>query len=145
MAIAKLSEQDYRDLANFRSALRQFLAFSEVAARRAGVTAQQYQALLAIRVSPKRAMPIKDLAEELLLLPNSAVQLVDRLAHAELVERRPSPTDGRSVLVTLTPKGTRLLDQLAVDHHAELIRQKPLLSESLARLRSLTKALTGRG
>lgn len=130
-------QADFANLASFRSALRRFLAFSEAATSAAGVGPLQYQALLAIRAQPAGALTIKALAEELLLLPNSAVQLVNRLVRAGLVAREPSPLDRRSVLVHLTPKGQHLVEALATAHHAELIAQKPLLAESLARLRRL--------
>ncbi len=41
-----LAISDYQTLAEFRYLLRQFLTFSESVARRAGLTAQQHQALL---------------------------------------------------------------------------------------------------
>ena len=126
--------QRYQGLAGFRMALRQFLAVSEVISRAAGVTAQQYQALLAIGCGPE-AMTMKDLAEQLLLQPHAAVQLVDRLAKAGLVERSPSPTDGRSVLLTLTAAGERLLELLAEQHLREMLKQEPHLSKSLRRIR----------
>ena len=47
-----MTDADYRGLAEFRRALRDFLAFSEKAAARAGLTPAQHQALLAIRGMP---------------------------------------------------------------------------------------------
>src|SRR3990167_8359646 len=88
-------------LAGFRFALRQFLSFSEAALSSAGVTSHQYQAMLAIRVSEAERMSIKELAAELLLRPNGAVQLVDRLVTLDMVGRSSSETDRRSVLVSL--------------------------------------------
>ena len=44
-----LGDRDYRALAEFRHALRRFLAFSEQAARDAGLTPSQHQLLLAVR------------------------------------------------------------------------------------------------
>jgi DNA-binding MarR family transcriptional regulator len=129
----------YEGLAGFRYALRRFLAFSEAATRAAGVTPQQYQALLVIKTHPEGAIMIRDLADQLLLQHNGAVQLIDRLVIAELVERRHSPTDGRSVLVAMTAKGTKLLEQLAANHLKELLRQEPLLAESLKRLRRMAR------
>lgn len=134
---SRLDEDAYRGLAGFRFALRRFLAFSEVAASSAGITSQQYQALLAVRVHPDQAMMIKDLAHQLLLQPNGAVQLVDRLVEAGLALRRPSPTDRRSVLVAMTADGVELLESLAADHLREMLKHEPLLAESLRRLRSL--------
>ena len=126
--------QRYQGLAGFRMALRQFLAASEVISRTEGVTAQQYQALLAIGCGPA-PMTMKDLAESLLLQPHAAVQMVNRLAKAGVVERSPSPTDGRSVLLTLTAAGETLLESLAEQHLREMIKQEPHLSKSLRRIR----------
>ena len=128
----------YEGLAGFRRALRLFLAFSEAATQAVGVTPQQYQALLVIKTHPDGGVMVKDLADQMLLQHHGAVQLVDRLAHAELIERRPSPTDGRSVLVSITEKGDTLLAQLAANHVKELLKHEPLLAESLKRLRQMS-------
>jgi DNA-binding MarR family transcriptional regulator len=128
----------YEGLAGFRYALRQFLAFSEAVTCTAGVTAQQYQALLVIKTGAGSAIMIRELAEQMLLQHNGAVQLVDRLAAANLVRREQSLADRRSVLVALTPKGSDLLEDLATRHLEELLKQEPLLAESLKRLRCIT-------
>lgn len=124
----------YLGLADFRHALRRFLAASERISRAGGVTAQQYQALLAIGCGPE-SLAMKDLAEQLLLKSHAAVQMVNRLAAQGLVERRPSPLDGRSVLLQLTAKGGGLLDRLAGEHLAEMLKQEPQLARSLKRLK----------
>jgi len=134
-----LSKEDFEELANFRLALRRFLSFSEKASRIAGVSTQQYQAMLVVKAHAAPAMAIKDLAEQMLLRPNGAVQLVDRLVQAGLAERLPSDADRRSVLVALTPEGESVTARLALDHYAELIRHKPLLAESLSYLRRMGK------
>lgn len=132
-----LDPEHYEGLAGFRFALRRFLAASEAISRRAGVTQQQYQVMLAIKTWPAEAMTMKDLAEQLLLTHHAAVQQVDRLAKAGLVERTPSPTDRRSVLVALTPAGMALVDALAGQHLEEMLRQEPLLARSLRQLRKM--------
>jgi DNA-binding MarR family transcriptional regulator len=133
-----LDPERLEGLAGFRYALRRFLAASETISRQAGVTPQQYQALLAVKVWSGDAMAIKELAEQLLLTHQAAVQLVDRLARAGLAEREPSREDRRSVLIRLTPKGEATLDELAARHLEEMLGQEPLLTESLKRLRKLT-------
>jgi DNA-binding MarR family transcriptional regulator len=131
----------YEDLAAFRLALRRFLAFSEAATGAAGVTAQQYQALLVVKTHPAGAIMIREFADQMLLQPHGAVQMVDRLVAGGLVQRSHSPTDGRSVLVSLTAKGATLLEHLASQHAEELLKQEPLLAESLKRLRQIGRAL----
>src|SRR2546422_10578170 len=49
-----VSKEVYETQAAFRYALRQFLRFSETAARGVGLTPQQYQGLLAIQGFPGR-------------------------------------------------------------------------------------------
>jgi DNA-binding MarR family transcriptional regulator len=128
----------YQNLAAFRLALRRFLAFSEATTGAAGVTAQQYQALLVVKTHPAGPIRIRDFAEQMLLQHNGAVQMIDRLAAGGLVERSHSPTDGRSVLVTLTAKGDSILERLAAEHVKGLLEQEPLLAESLRRLMSIS-------
>ena len=132
-----LDAEWYDALAGFRSSLRRFLAASETISKAAGVTQQQYQAMLAIAAWPDGAMSVKDLAEELLLTHHAAVQLMDRLAKAGLARRAPSSLDRRSVELTLTERGDALLEQLANEHLAEMLRREPALSSSLRRLRKL--------
>lgn len=129
----------YEGLASFRYALRQFLAFSDTASRAAGVTAQQYQALLVIKTHPRGTILVKDLADQMLLQHNGAVQLIDRLVNAQLVERKQSSTDARGVEISMTTKGTKLLARLAANHIRALLAQEPLLAEALKRLRSMTR------
>ncbi|MGD0636201.1 MAG: MarR family transcriptional regulator [Beijerinckiaceae bacterium] len=136
----ELDPSMYEGLAAFRLALRRFLAFSEAATGAEGVTAQQYQALLVIRTHPAGAIMIKEFSDQMLLQPHGAVQMIDRLVSAGLVERIHSPTDRRSVLVAMTAKGATLLERLASQHVAELLKHEPLLAESLKRLRQMGRA-----
>jgi DNA-binding MarR family transcriptional regulator len=129
-----LDPDSFQSLAGFRLALRRFLAASEAISRAAGITQQQYQALLAVKAGPG-AMTIGDLAGQLLLTHHAAVQLVDRMARAGLAERAPSRTDRRSVHVRLTAAGDALVGQLAEAHAQEALRQEPQLTRSLRRLR----------
>ena len=134
---APLDQGEYQQLASFRYALRSFLRFSEAAAEEVGLTAQHYQALLAICATPGGRVTINDLAQQLLIRHNSAVGLVDRLNHQGLVAREPSPEDGRKVYLRLTAKGDRVLEKLAGVHREELQRIGP-------QLESLLHEITGR-
>jgi DNA-binding MarR family transcriptional regulator len=132
-----LDPERLQGLAGFRSALRRFLAASEVISKAAGVTQQQYQALLAIRAWTDDAMTMKDLADQLLLTHHAAVQLVNRITKAGLARRAPSSSDRRAVRLELTAGGRALVDQLAESHLEEMLRQEPLLAQSLRRLKRM--------
>jgi DNA-binding MarR family transcriptional regulator len=128
----KMDEKDYVALASFRRSLRSFLAFSEQAARAAGLTPQQHQAILAIRgFSARRGMTVGDLAAHLLLKHHTAVGLVDRLVRARLVVRKLDPRDRRRVLLKLAPQATRALEILSAQHLIEMRRNAPELIKLL--------------
>jgi DNA-binding MarR family transcriptional regulator len=129
-----LQKNDYETLAEFRFALRKFLGFSEEAARRHGVSPQQYQALLAIEGHPGRNwVTVGELAERMCIAHQSAVGLVDRLEAMKLARRAASRADRRRVQVSLTAKGRRLLAKLYEVHRNELRASGPQLASLLQR------------
>ncbi|WP_431324846.1 MarR family winged helix-turn-helix transcriptional regulator [Rhizobium sp. YTU87027] len=136
---AALNDQVYDGLAGFRLAMRRFLAFSEAALAEAGVTSQQYQAMLVVRTMPGRQVRIRDLADQMLMPHNGAVQLIDRMCAGELAMRIPAEDDKRSVLIGLTSKGNDVLESLAKVHVKGMLVNEPLLAESLSRLRQVTE------
>lgn len=118
---------DYRRLAAFRHALRRFLAFSEAAARSAGITPQQHQALLAIKAAPSAAgVTVGYLAGQLLLQPHSAAELADRMVNCGLLVREEAPDDRRRVVLSLTSSAENALHALSAAHIREL-RSIPVL------------------
>ncbi|WP_437353321.1 MarR family winged helix-turn-helix transcriptional regulator [Neorhizobium petrolearium] len=70
---------------------------------------------------------VKDLAAQMLMQQHGAVQLVDRLCTAGLVERTTSSKDRRIVLIALTETGGRVLASLAGTHAKALLMNEPLL------------------
>jgi DNA-binding MarR family transcriptional regulator len=131
----QLSDQDYRILAAFRLALRRFITFSEAAAREAGLTPRQHQALLGIRnAQSDGGATIADLATFLILHHNSTVELVDRLVRAGYVTRDDDSTDRRRVRLRLTEAGDARLAALSSIHIAEIERIGPELHQFLSHM-----------
>lgn len=126
-------ELDYAALAAFRAALRQFLRFSENRASAEGLTPQQHQTLLLIRAAPT-PLSIGEIADKLLLKPNSASELVERLELAGLVMRTPGAGDRRRMETVLSAKAEAILAALTAAHRDELRRMRPLLKDLLDRL-----------
>jgi DNA-binding MarR family transcriptional regulator len=123
---------DYETLARFRYELRKFQAFSATAASRAGLTAQQHQALLAVRgFSDSGPISVGDLARYLLIRHHTAVELVDRMTRLKVLSRQVDGADGRRVLVSLTREGERRLQKLSRIHLAELRAIGPTLTKLL--------------
>jgi DNA-binding MarR family transcriptional regulator len=87
----------------------------------AGLTVRQYRALRALEGG---ALRLGQLAERVEIRAPSCVSLVDSLAAAELVDRRPDPRDGRGSLVGLTTTGRRRLRE-ASRRAAEALDRPP--------------------
>ena len=134
MSRPRLTQDDYTALAEFRYLLRSFLEFSENAAREAGLTPRQHQALLVIK-GYRHGSPIAvgDLAERLKIRHNTAVELASRLVEAGLVDRCHDCADQRRVLLQLTATAERHLAALSGAHLDELSRIRPTLEEILRR------------
>jgi DNA-binding MarR family transcriptional regulator len=131
-----MTQRQYRALADFRYELRRFLRSSEEITRRHGVTPLQYQLLLQVKGYPGREYAtIGELAERLQAKHHGVVALAARCEEAGYVAKRASKEDRRAVLVELTAKGERLLEQLARLHRNELLAiQERLLFPDLRSL-----------
>ncbi|MCP2256248.1 DNA-binding transcriptional regulator, MarR family [Prauserella aidingensis] len=108
-----------------------------------GLRVRQYS-VLALADDSGEGIAQRDLAEELGLDPSQVVALVDELAAAGLVERRPSPTDRRPRLVVATPQGTQVRRRAASSAEGGVQRQMGDLSgEEQATLRGLLQRVVG--
>jgi len=130
-----LSESHFRQLAEFRYRIRQFLHFTEESARAHGIEPQQHQLLLAIKGLPEGARPtVTTLSERLWLRHHSTVELVDRLEKQGAIARHHGEEDRREVLLALTPAGEELLVQITGSIWPELRSASKSLSASLSAL-----------
>jgi DNA-binding MarR family transcriptional regulator len=112
-----------RRLAWFRYHLRQFLRFSERAARECGVTPQQHQLILGIAgYTGREWATIGELAEFLQQRHNAVVGLVERASKRGLVRKVQGESDRRFVRVHLSARGKAVLAALAHLHRREATR-----------------------
>jgi len=130
-----LTKAEYELLAMFRYVLRQFLHFSEEAARAIDLQPQHHQVLLMVKGFPERDwVTIKELADRLQIRHHSAVELVKRLAVQGLLARTHAANDRRQVQISLTIHGAEVLEQLSAVHKAELNQLAPQLMSLLTQL-----------
>jgi DNA-binding MarR family transcriptional regulator len=131
----RLTLSDYQALAEFRYQIRKFLHFSEQAVQAAGLERGQYQLMLAIKGMPEGVRPrIRELATRMQIQHHSAVELINRLEAGGYVKRERARDDRREVLLALTAKGERVLEELALHHHEELQNAAPSLVSALRRV-----------
>jgi DNA-binding MarR family transcriptional regulator len=126
---------DYRALAAFRYHIREYLDFSNSAARSAGLEPKQYELLLAVKGLPDGEIAtVGALAEQLHLKHHSTVELVNRAEERGFVRRRRISTGRTFVLVELTTKGDRTLNKAVALRLKELRKAGPLLAKILSNL-----------
>ncbi len=118
---AKITDGEFRALAELRYRIRRFVQQGDIAARTAGLEPQQYLLLLAIRGLPQgQENTIRTLAERLALQHHSAVELINRMEQHGYVRRRRSQMDRRNVLVYLQRRGEKLLNCVARQRISEI-------------------------
>ncbi|WP_327087655.1 MarR family transcriptional regulator [Nonomuraea sp. NBC_01738] len=83
-----------------------------------------------LRSNLEHSMCMKDLAGSALVSPGALTNRMDRLVERGLVTRYPLPENRRMVIVTLTPEGERLANDLVALHMAnEAALLSPLTAE----------------
>ena len=105
---AVLQEQ-YREAAGLRIALRRFLARTEQITRAHGLTPERYELLLLIKAAPDGEATVSKLGERLAIGQSAATQLARRTEDAGLLERTISRQDARVRPLRLTAEGERRL------------------------------------
>lgn len=117
----KITESEYAALAELRHLIRRFVQEGDSTARQAGLEPQQYLLLLAIRGLPERQeASIRTIADRLSLRHHSTVELIDRMEARGYVKRMRGREDRRQVLISLQPRGEKLLEKVVAQRIIEL-------------------------
>jgi DNA-binding MarR family transcriptional regulator len=130
------SEAVVRVWARLVKAQHKVLSAVEADLKRAGFPPLAwYDVLLALRHSRGRGLRHLEIEAQLLLAQHNVSRLVDRLAKAGLIQRRPVAKDGRGQLVTITGGGRDLLRRMWPHYRAAIERYvgRKLDSENEAR------------
>ncbi|HUL33501.1 MAG TPA: MarR family transcriptional regulator [Candidatus Eisenbacteria bacterium] len=131
----RMTDGEYHALSQLRYLIRKFLQDGDQTARQAGLEPQQYLLLLAIRgLDPTSDASIRTLAERLSLRHHSTVELVDRLEAHGLVKRTRGTKDRRQVLVSLQPRGEKLLERVVAQRIVELRSHGHALVDAIGKL-----------
>jgi DNA-binding MarR family transcriptional regulator len=132
---ARITDGEYHALSELRYLIRRFLQEGDATARNAGLEPQQYLLLLTIRwLGSGQEASIRTLADRLGLRHHSTVELIDRMEAHGFVKRTRGREDRRQVLVSLQPRGEKLLEKVVAQRLVELRSQGRSLVESIRRL-----------
>jgi len=105
----------------FRAILRElvlcyqaFESYASAHIHRQGLTISQFDILVTLGNS--QGLTPKELVESTLITKGTLTGVVDRLVIKGLAKRSPSAVDGRSQIVSLTPKGKKLFKNAFPEH-----------------------------
>jgi DNA-binding MarR family transcriptional regulator len=131
----RITDQEYRSLAELRHRIRRFLQEGDNTARQAGLEPQQYLLLLAIRGLPEgQEASIRALADRLSLRHHSTVELIDRMELRGYIKRMRGREDRRQVLISLLPRGEKLLEKVVEQRIIELHAHGRTLVQAISAL-----------
>lgn len=131
----KITQNEYSALAELRHRIRRFLQEGDATARQSGLEPQQYLLLLAIRGLPSgQEASIRALAERLSLRHHSTVELIDRMEARGYVKRMRGREDRRQVLISLQPRGEKLLEKVVGQRIIELRANGRALVQAISAL-----------
>lgn len=114
MLVDGSDEKFRRALFLMRLAAERLATFRDAIARAIGLTGNQYIIFLAVAHAPgDRGVTVKDVARYTLMASTHVTTQVGALIRKRLVRKQPNGHDRRSVLLSLTPQGEKLIKQIA--------------------------------
>jgi len=112
--------------------------------RRHGLTFARYEVLTWLATDPESARTLSWISKTLRIPPASVTDIIDRLEDDKLVRRAPHPSDARTTLAVITPRGRRMATETTADLNATVYeriglseRQRIQLTDLLAALRAV--------
>jgi DNA-binding MarR family transcriptional regulator len=94
------------------------VATRSLAAVEDAITLPQFRLLVAL--AAHGSMNLVSLAEALAVNPSTATRMLDRLVGAGMVERQANPDSRREVVLRLTPRGRRMVDDVSAHRRTEI-------------------------
>ena len=87
-----------------------------------GISHAVFEVLLLVGRAGERGVPVRDIAQSRVLTSGGATRLVSRAEELGLIDRQPSPDDGRVQLVRLTAHGEQIVKDASALHVANIER-----------------------
>lgn len=92
---------------NLRRLFKAIQEYSKAILRQTGLSAPQVWVLNILEDAP--GLSLNELSERLFAHPSTVSGIIDRLEERGVVRRERDPADGRGVLLSLTPRGRRMV------------------------------------
>lgn len=117
----------FRTLRHLAGCYQSFERFASNDIRRFGLTTGQFDIIATL--GNTRGMTPKSLCQQTLITKGTMTGVIDRLENKGLLQRKRSEADGRSLIVSLTPHGQQLFEDIFPQHQHTLEQAFNELSE----------------
>jgi DNA-binding MarR family transcriptional regulator len=111
--------------------------------RQHGLTLSRYEVLAWLATDAEASVTLSWISRTLRIPPGTVTDIIDRLERDELVRRAPHPSDARTTLAVITPRGRALVNDATRDLNTTVYariglseQDRSTLIELLARLRA---------
>jgi len=92
------------------------------------LTFARYEVLAWLGMDPESSLTLSWISKSLRIPPATVTDIIDRLEHDKLVRRVPHPSDARTTLAVITPRGQRVVTDATQDLNA-IVYERIGLSE----------------
>jgi DNA-binding MarR family transcriptional regulator len=109
------------------------------------LTFARYEVLTWLETDPESSLTLSWISKTLRIPPATVTNIIDRLEHDKLVKRVPHPSDARTTLAVITPRGKRIATDATRDLNAIVYEQIGLSERQRGQLLDLLAALRASG
>jgi DNA-binding MarR family transcriptional regulator len=113
--------------------------------RRHGLTFARYEVLTWLATDPESSLTLSWISKTLRIPPATVTNLIDRLEQDNLVRRVPHPTDARTTLAVITPRGRKLAREATNDLNSSVYEKIGLSEDQRYQLLDLLAELRAHG
>lgn len=135
-------------VAVFTAILRSYQLLSDqvnAVMRRHDLTFARYEILTWLATDPESSLTLSWISKTLRIPPATVTNLIDRLEADGLVRRVAHPSDARTTLAEITPRGRRLATEATADLNATVYEQIGLTLDKRTKLVDLLAELRANG
>ncbi len=109
------------------------------------LTFARYEVLTWLATDPESSLTLSWISKTLRIPPATVTNIIDRLEDEKLVKRVPHPSDARTTLAVITPRGKRVATDATRDLNAIVYEQIGLSEPQRSRLLDLLAVLRASG
>jgi DNA-binding MarR family transcriptional regulator len=113
--------------------------------RRHNLTFARYEVLNWLATDPESSVTLSWISKTLRIPPATVTNIIDWLEQEKLVRRAPHPSDARTTLAVITPRGRKLMQNATDDLNASVYEQIGLSEEQRLQLTDLLAQLRASG